>query len=143
MNRTSYQVEVTELIDAAMGPDFEYPASFEADVDNCFGRHLSAADAAEELASDYSAEIESDYAADAAHIEKVRDEQAVQEIITRLTAQLGEWADNPSNVNGAVVAYDEETGKWRLYDSNEDQEFDSVEELETAVADYVAAMERA
>lgn len=76
MNRTTYQVKVTEAIDAAMGPNFEYPASFEADVDNCFGRHLSAEEAAEELTSEYDAEIESDYAADAAHIEKMREEQA-------------------------------------------------------------------
>lgn len=53
MNRSVYEVKVTELIDNALGPDFEYPTSFEADVENCFGRQLSVRQAAEELIQDY------------------------------------------------------------------------------------------
>lgn len=67
--------------------------------------------------------------------------ETTQQTIDRLTKQLGEWADSPTNVNGAVIAH--EGGKWCLYDSQVSQEFDSVEDLEKAVADYVAAWERA
>ena len=52
MNRTTYQAKVTELIDGCY-PDFEYPSTFEADVDNCLLRHLTADQAADELMREY------------------------------------------------------------------------------------------
>jgi hypothetical protein len=66
--------------------------------------------------------------------------ETTQQTIERLTKQLGEWADNPANVNGAVIEY--HGGKWRLFDNYDSWEFSTVEKLEKGVADYIKAMEQ-
>jgi hypothetical protein len=53
MTRTEYGAQVTAIIDAATG-GFEYPESFESDVDACFNRRMTPEQAAEKLLADYT-----------------------------------------------------------------------------------------
>ena len=53
MTRTEYGAKVTEIIDAATG-GFEYPESFEADVEVCFVKRMTPEAAAEKLMADYA-----------------------------------------------------------------------------------------
>ena len=53
MTRTMYGALVTAVIDERTGHSFEYPDSFEADVDACFMRQLTPEGAADKLLADY------------------------------------------------------------------------------------------
>lgn len=55
MNQMQYAARVTEILDQQMGPDFEYPDSFDNDIAACFQKRMTVDEAAEELATDYSA----------------------------------------------------------------------------------------
>ena len=53
MTRTEYGVQVTAIIDARTG-GYDYPDSFDSDVDVCFMRRMTPESAAEKLLSDYA-----------------------------------------------------------------------------------------
>ena len=54
MTQAQYSGKVTELMDAATGGEFEYPASFDADVAACFQQRLTPEQAAEKLLAEYA-----------------------------------------------------------------------------------------
>lgn len=55
MTLTQYAAAVTDLIDPAAARGYEFPDSFDSDVEACFLQRLSPEQAAEKLTTEYAA----------------------------------------------------------------------------------------
>ena len=55
MTETQYAATVTEIINELAGPDFEFPATAEADIHACFLRRTLPSAAADKLLAEWSA----------------------------------------------------------------------------------------